>query len=171
MIKDPDSSDSYALIRVCSICGKINAIDTEDSEQAAEEMQLPEHTVKRLPKAEAQKIWSEADSKRCDHLGLFESLNNKIFALNGLVSMFQFFACACVFLNIAVIGCLSYSMEQKTIFDCVSKYALAYERADDKEEYMASIYNDVVYIDETALPPGLSSFIIKVKVSQFGKPE
>ena len=160
--EDLDSEDSYALIRVCTICGKINAIDTEDSEQAAEEMQLPEHTIKRIPAVKAQKIWNSVASKSCDHPGLVKRLNS-------LVSFFQIFACACVFFNITIVGYFSYRLRQERIFDCVSNYALAYESTDDKEEYMARIYNDVKYIDETALPPGLSSFIIKVKVSQFGK--
>lgn len=58
---------------------------------------------------------------------------------------------------------------QKEIFYRVSKYALAYESAVDKEEYLTRIYDDVKSIDERSLPPELMAFVIKVKVSQFGK--
>jgi len=60
---------------------------------------------------------------------------------------------------------------EEEIFDSVSKYALAYESTVDKEEYLEKIYDDVKGIDETLLPQDLQAFVIKVKVSQFGKTE
>lgn len=59
--------------------------------------------------------------------------------------------------------------QKEEIFDRVSKYALAYESAVDKKEYLTRIYDDVKSIDERSLPPELMAFVIKVKVSQFCK--
>lgn len=59
---------------------------------------------------------------------------------------------------------------QKEIFDSVSKYALAYDEAVDKEKYLETIYDEVKDIDEAVLPHDLKVFVIRVKVSQFGKP-
>lgn len=67
------------------------------------------------------------------------------------------------------IALFSREPSQKEIFDRVSKYALAYESAVDKEEYLTRIYDDVKSIDENSLPHDLLAFVIKVKVSQFGK--
>lgn len=81
-------------------------------------------------------------------------------------------ATLCVLANVPVllaIALFSREPSQKEIFDRVSKYALAYESAVDKEEYMTRIYDDVKSIDENSLPPDLLAFVIKVKVSQFGK--
>jgi hypothetical protein len=81
-------------------------------------------------------------------------------------------ATLCVLANLPVllaIALISREPSQKEIFDRVSKYALAYESAVDKEEYLTRIYDDVKSIDENSLPPDLLAFVIKVKVSQFGK--
>jgi hypothetical protein len=69
----------------------------------------------------------------------------------------------------AVTFALSREPTQQEIFDRISKYALAYERADDKEEYLTKIYNEVKDVDELELPRELQTFVIKVKVSQFCK--
>lgn len=58
---------------------------------------------------------------------------------------------------------------QEKDFERLEHFALAYEQALDKEKYMADIYNDVRHVDESRLPPHLQRFIIRVKVSQFGK--
>lgn len=85
-------------------------------------------------------------------------------------------AALCIVAHFPLMLALAFALKEaptqtETIFDNVSKYALAYESTVDKEEYMASIYDDVKGIDETLLPQELQSFVIKVKVSQFGKPE
>ena len=73
------------------------------------------------------------------------------------------------FVTTLAIAIVSREPSQKEIFYRVSKYALAYESAVDKEEYLTRIYDDVKSIDERSLPPELMAFVIKVKVSQFGK--
>lgn len=78
--------------------------------------------------------------------------------------------CVCInFPLLLAIALFSREPTQKEIFDRVSKYALAYKTAGDKEEYLTRIYDDVKSIDENSLPPDLMAFVIKVKVSQFGK--
>jgi hypothetical protein len=66
---------------------------------------------------------------------------------------------------------LSRGPTQQKIFDSVSNYALAYEESVDKEKYLETIYDEVKDIDEDVLPHDLKVFVIKVKVSQFGKLE
>lgn len=78
--------------------------------------------------------------------------------------------CVCAnFPLLLAIALFSREPTQKEIFDRVSKYALAYKTADDKEEYLTRIYDDVKSIDENSLPPDLMAFVLEVKVSQFGK--
>lgn len=81
-------------------------------------------------------------------------------------------ATMCVLANaplLIAIALFSREPTQKEIFDRVSNYVLAYKDTVDKEEYLTRIYDDVKSIDENSLPPDLMSFVIKVKVSQFGK--
>jgi hypothetical protein len=78
----------------------------------------------------------------------------------------------CVMVNLPLlmeITFMSREPTQQEIFDSVSKYALAYEKAGDKEKYLETIYDEVKDIDEVVLPHDLKVFVIKVKVSQFGK--
>lgn len=81
-------------------------------------------------------------------------------------------ALLCVMVNLPLLMAITFmSCEptQQEIFDSVSKYALAYEKAVDKEKYLETIYDEVKDIDEVVLPHDLKVFVIKVKVSQFGK--
>lgn len=71
----------------------------------------------------------------------------------------------------AIAFMLSCKPSQQEIFDRVSNYALAYDKAVDKEQYLETIYDEVKDIDEGVLPHNLKVFVIKVKVSQFGKLE
>lgn len=71
---------------------------------------------------------------------------------------------------LVIVFTLSHNPPQKEIFDSVSKYALAYDEAVDKEKYLETIYDEVKDIDEVVLPHDLKVFVIRVKVSQFGKP-
>jgi hypothetical protein len=83
-------------------------------------------------------------------------------------------AILCIMVNLPLIMAIAFMSREPTqqeIFDSVSKYALAYEDAGDKEKYLETIYDDVKDIDEVALPHDLKVFVIKVKVSQFGKLE
>lgn len=89
------------------------------------------------------------------------TLNSKLAALSLCVSLSILLAIA--------FALISWEPSQKEIFDRVSKYVLAYESVVDKEEYLTRIYDDVKSIDESSLPPDLLAFVIKVKVSQFGK--
>lgn len=70
---------------------------------------------------------------------------------------------------IALALTLSREPTPEETFDLVSNYALAYEKAVDKEEYMTQIYEEIKSIDESSLPPALRTFVINVKVSQFCK--
>jgi hypothetical protein len=74
-------------------------------------------------------------------------------------------------LLMAIAFMLSCKPSQQEIFDRVSNYALAYDKAVDKEQYLETIYDEVKDIDEGVLPHNLKVFVIKVKVSQFGKLE
>jgi hypothetical protein len=82
-------------------------------------------------------------------------------------------AIASTIANVPIVIALALSLSQEPTqeetFDRVSKYALAYEEAVDKEEYMTRIYEDIKSIDESSLPPALRTFVINVKVSQFCK--
>jgi len=84
-------------------------------------------------------------------------------------------ATLCVLGNIPLLMAITFFLNrqptEQEIFDSVSKYALAYEDAGDKEKYLETIYDEVKDIDEVALPHDLKVFVIKVKVSQFGKLE
>ena len=84
-------------------------------------------------------------------------------------------AALCVLGNLPMLMAITFLLTsqrtQQEIFDSVSKYALAYEEAVDKERYLETIYNDIKDIDEIGLPHDLKVFVIKVKVSQFGKLE
>lgn len=51
----------------------------------------------------------------------------------------------------------------------VKTYAEAYERAADKEKFLAGAYDELKNIKEEDLPVDLRDFLIKVKVSQFCK--
>ena len=78
----------------------------------------------------------------------------------------------CVMVNLPLLMAITFMSREPTqqeIFDSVSKYALAYEKAVDKEKYLETIYDEVKDIDEVVLPHDLKVFVIKVKVSQFGK--
>jgi hypothetical protein len=78
----------------------------------------------------------------------------------------------CVMVNLPLLMAITFMSREPTqqeIFDSVSKYALAYEKAGDKEKYLETIYDEVKDIDEVVLPHDLKVFVIKVKVSQFGK--
>jgi hypothetical protein len=78
----------------------------------------------------------------------------------------------CVMVNLPLLMAITFMSREPTqqeIFDSVSKYALAYEDAVDKEKYLETIYDDIKDIDEVVLPHDLKVFVIKVKVSQFGK--
>lgn len=78
----------------------------------------------------------------------------------------------CVMVNLPLLMAITFMSREPTqqeIFDSVSKYALAYEKAVDKEKYLETIYDEVKGIDEVVLPHDLKVFVIKVKVSQFGK--
>jgi hypothetical protein len=79
----------------------------------------------------------------------------------------------CVLGNLPMLLALTYVLNreptQQEIFDSVSKYALAYEEAVDKERYLETIYDEIKGINEAVLPHDLKAFVIKVKVSQFGK--
>jgi hypothetical protein len=84
------------------------------------------------------------------------------------------FAAFCVLGNLpmlimVVMFLLTRQPTQQEIFDSISKYALAYEEAVDKEKYLETIYDAVKDIDEVDLPHDLKVFVSKVKVSQFGK--
>jgi hypothetical protein len=74
--RQPAQSSSLhsALIRVCDVCGKVNAIDLDASLESERDMQELDHTVKRLTREEAMKAWKDAG--RCDHKGLIESLRD-----------------------------------------------------------------------------------------------
>jgi hypothetical protein len=85
----------------------------------------------------------------------------KIVIASGLVNL--------PFMILAVISLTYGKPAEEKIFDSVSKYALAYEEAVDKEKYLETIYDDIKDIDEVVLPHDLKVFVIKVKVSQFGK--
>jgi hypothetical protein len=82
-------------------------------------------------------------------------------------------AALCVLGNLPMLMAITFYLTsqptQQEIFDSVSKYALAYEKAVDKEKYLETIYDEVKDIDEVVLPHDLKVFVIKVKVSQFGK--
>ena len=78
------ASAGSALIRVCDVCGKVNAIDLDASPEAERDMQELDHTVKRVTKEEAMEAWKNAG--RCDHKALIESLRAQIAALNDLSS-------------------------------------------------------------------------------------
>ncbi len=81
-------------------------------------------------------------------------------------------ALLCVMVNLPLLMAITFMSREPTqqeIFDSVSKYALAYEKAGDKEKYLETIYDEVKDIDEVVLPHELKVFVIKVKVSQFGK--
>jgi len=81
-------------------------------------------------------------------------------------------ALLCVMVNLPLLMAITFMSREPTqqeIFDSVSKYALAYEKAGDKEKYLETIYDEVKDIDEVVLPHDLKVFVIKVKVSQFGK--
>jgi hypothetical protein len=81
-------------------------------------------------------------------------------------------ALLCVMVNLPFLMAITFMSREPTqqeIFDSVSKYALAYEEAVDKEKYLETIYDDIKDIDEVVLPHDLKVFVIKVKVSQFGK--
>jgi hypothetical protein len=84
-------------------------------------------------------------------------------------------AAFCVLGNLPMLMAITFLLTsqptQQEIFDSVSKYALAYEEAVDKERYLETIYDDIKDIDEIGLPHDLKVFVIKVKVSQFGKLE
>jgi hypothetical protein len=84
-------------------------------------------------------------------------------------------AALCVLGNLPMLMAITFLLTsqptQQEIFDSVSKYALAYEEAVDKEKYLETIYDEVKDIDEIGLPHDLKVFVIKVKVSQFGKLE
>jgi hypothetical protein len=82
------------------------------------------------------------------------------------------FAHLCVLINLPLLMAITFMSREPTqqeIFDSISKYALAYEEAVDKEKYLETIYDAVKDIDEVALPHDLKVFVSKVKVSQFGK--
>jgi hypothetical protein len=81
-------------------------------------------------------------------------------------------ALLCVMVNLPFLMAITFMSREPTqqeIFDSVSKYALAYDEAVDKEKYLETIYDDIKDIDEVVLPHDLKVFVIKVKVSQFGK--
>jgi hypothetical protein len=84
-------------------------------------------------------------------------------------------AAFCVLGNLPMLMAITFLLTsqrtQQEIFDSVSKYALAYEESADKERYLETIYDDIKDIDEIGLPHDLKVFVIKVKVSQFGKLE
>jgi len=61
-----------ALIRVCDVCGKVNAIDLD----AERDMQEIDHTVKLVTREEAMEAWKDAG--RCDHKELIESLRAQL---------------------------------------------------------------------------------------------
>ena len=70
-----------ALIRVCDVCGKVNAIDLDASPEAERDMQELDHTVKRLTREEAMEAWKDAG--RCDHKSLIESLRAQLASQNA----------------------------------------------------------------------------------------
>jgi hypothetical protein len=70
-----------ALIRVCDVCGKVNAIDLDSSPEAERDMQEIDHTVKLVTQEEAMEAWKDAG--RCDHKGLVESLRAQLAAPNA----------------------------------------------------------------------------------------
>ena len=70
-----------ALIRVCDVCGKVNAIDLDASPEVERDMQELDHTVKRVTREEAMEAWKDAG--RCDHKGLVESLRAQLAAQNA----------------------------------------------------------------------------------------
>lgn len=65
-----------ALIRRCDLCGNVNAIDLDWSEQHEREMQLEDHTVMRVTEAEALELWKFA--KRCDHKAYIKKLESLV---------------------------------------------------------------------------------------------
>lgn len=80
----PDESGEAscsALIRVCDVCGKVNAIDLGASPEAERDMQEIDHTVKLVTREEAMEAWKDAG--RCDHKGLVESLRAQLAAQNA----------------------------------------------------------------------------------------
>jgi hypothetical protein len=83
-------------------------------------------------------------------------------------------AILCVMVHLPLLMAIAFMSREPTqqeIFDSVSKYALAYDEAVDKEKYLETIYDEAKDIDEVVLPHDLKVFVIKVKVSQFGKLE
>jgi hypothetical protein len=88
-------------------------------------------------------------------------------AINSKLAML----CVCANLPLLLaIAPFSREPTHKEIFDSVSKYVLAYDESVDKEKYLETIYDEVKDIDEAVLPHDLKVFVIRVKVSQFGKP-
>ena len=57
---------SRALIRVCDVCGVVNACDLTVNDEHIRELLLPRHTVKDLPRDEALATWHDYGG-RCSH--------------------------------------------------------------------------------------------------------
>lgn len=70
----------YALVRRCDICGKVNAIDLEGTAENEQALQMEDHAVMRMSKAEALEVWKGAG--RCDHKAIIADLRAQLAAHN-----------------------------------------------------------------------------------------
>lgn len=80
MEKDTNKS---AFIRICDICGKVNAISSDTSEKSKKDLEVDDHTIKMVPLEEANLAWQNAG--RCDHNKLIKELRDEIEFLKNLL--------------------------------------------------------------------------------------
>lgn len=73
-----------AIVRRCDVCGKINAIDLDWSEEHERDLQLPDHSVLRVHESEALELWKRAG--RCDHKKLIEQLQAQLASPNAEIT-------------------------------------------------------------------------------------
>lgn len=68
-------------MRLCEVCGKVNAIDLDGTPEHEAELALSDHVVMRLSENEAMKLWKDAG--RCDHKAVIEALRAELAAHNA----------------------------------------------------------------------------------------